>query len=222
MSLQELDLRHFDAAGSSYEQQETPPWPVRVRIVKRIVDIHFALVALPTLAVTMIALLVLNPFFNPGPLFFRQERMGQGGVPFRVWKFRTMAPCDTSKRGHDDPLEEHRISRLGAILRKTRIDELPNFINVLRGEMSLIGPRPDMVEHAIAYSATIPRYRERFRVKPGITGLAQIRYGYADHERAVRRKAQNDFIYIDRYSLGLDLHIILRTIAVMATGFGAK
>jgi lipopolysaccharide/colanic/teichoic acid biosynthesis glycosyltransferase len=223
MSLQEFDLRPFEtaqAAGSREDQ--VPEWPLRVRIYKRIVDIHFALAALPLMAVLAVVLFVVNPFLNPGPVFFRQDRMGQGGVPFRIWKFRTMAPCTKSVRGHDDPVEDHRINRLGEILRKSRLDELPNFINVLKGEMSLIGPRPDMVEHALAYSATIPRYQERFRVKPGITGLAQVRYGYADHERAVRRKAQNDYIYVERYTFGMDLHIIRRTIAVMATGFGAK
>jgi len=223
MSLQEVDLRSFERAQVEHAKgSQVADWPLHVRIFKRIVDIQFSLVAAPIMAFVTVALLVLNPFFNPGPVFFRQDRMGQGGVPFRIWKFRTMAPCEQSRRGHDDALEEHRVNTFGAILRKSRLDELPNFINVLRGEMSLIGPRPDMVEHAMAYSATIPRYHERFRVKPGITGLAQVRYGYADHERAVRRKAQNDFIYVERYTMGLDLHIIRRTIAVMATGFGAK
>jgi lipopolysaccharide/colanic/teichoic acid biosynthesis glycosyltransferase len=223
MSLQEVDLGRFETAESAAASVTQPPeWPLRVRMFKRIVDINFAIAALPIMALVAVALFFLNPIFNPGPVFFRQERMGQGGVPFRIWKFRTMAPCTKSRRGHDDPVEDHRIDRLGAILRKSRIDELPNFINVLRSEMSLIGPRPDMVEHALAYSATIPRYHERFRVKPGITGLAQVRFGYADHERAVRRKAQNDYIYVERYSFGMDLHIIRRTIAVMATGFGAK
>jgi lipopolysaccharide/colanic/teichoic acid biosynthesis glycosyltransferase len=222
MSLQEAGLRPFEGAKfADADARLAPKWPLRVRIFKRIVDIHFALVGLPLTAVVAVALFVLNPFFNPGPVFFRQDRMGQGGslphleVPHHGAVQRVEA-------GHDDPLEEHRINRLGAFLRKSRLDELPNFINVLRGEMSLIGPRPDMVEHALAYSATIPRYRERFRVKPGITGLAQIRYGYADHERAVRRKAANDYIYVERYTFRMDLHIIRRTIAVMATGFGAK
>jgi lipopolysaccharide/colanic/teichoic acid biosynthesis glycosyltransferase len=223
MSLQEAGLRPFEGAKfADADARLAPKWPLRVRIFKRIVDIHFALVGLPLTAVVAVALFVLNPFFNPGPVFFRQDRMGQGGEAFRIWKFRTMAPCNVSKRDHDDPLEEHRINRLGAFLRKSRLDELPNFINVLRGEMSLIGPRPDMVEHALAYSVTIPHYRERFRVKPGITGLAQIRYGYADHERAVRRKAANDLIYVERYTFRMDLHIIRRTIAVMMTGFGAR
>lgn len=223
MSLQDVDLRQFETADvTGAKDPQTPEWPLHVRVFKRVVDIHFALAALPMMGVMAVVLFALNPIFNPGPVFFRQERMGQGRVPFRIWKFRTMAPCTGVKRNHDDPLEEHRINRFGEVLRKTRLDELPNFINVLRGEMSLIGPRPDMVDHALTYSATIPRYNERFRVKPGITGLAQVRYGYADHERAVRRKAKNDFMYVERYTFRMDLHIIRRTIAVMATGFGAK
>ncbi|MCU4653748.1 sugar transferase [Roseibacterium sp. SDUM158016] len=189
---------------------------------KRACDIYFGVVALPLVVILSFVLLILNPFFNPGPLFFRQERMGRGGVPFQIWKFRTMAPANGARRRHDEGVEEDRISRLGGVLRKSRLDELPNFINVLRGDMSVIGPRPDIVEHALAFSVSVPRYRDRFRVKPGITGLAQVRHGYADNASAVRRKARNDAIYIERGSIGMDLAIIARTVQVMLTGFGAR
>lgn len=200
----------------------TPEWPLHFLVFKRVCDIHFAMAAMPMIAILWAVLLVLNPFLNPGPVFFRQERMGRDGVPFRIWKFRTMTGSDGSSRAHDEPLEEHRVTSLGAVLRRVRLDELPNFINVLRGEMSLIGPRPDVAEHARAFSGSIPFYDGRFRVRPGITGLAQVRHGYADHETAVRRKAVNDHIYVERAGIGLDLHIIRRTVAVMLTGFGAR
>ena len=176
----------------------SPNGPLHVRVVKRVVDIPFALAISPMIGVLAVALLVLNPIFNPGPVFFRHERMGQVRVPFRIWKIRTMAPCIGVKLNHDDPIEGDRINRFGEILPKTRLDEPPRFINVLRGEMSLIGPRSDMISQALTFSATIPRYHEQFRVKPGITGLAQVRYGYADRERTVRRQAKNDFMYVER------------------------
>jgi lipopolysaccharide/colanic/teichoic acid biosynthesis glycosyltransferase len=119
MSLQELDLRPFEGSRvKNTSGRVDHSWPVHVRIFKRIVDIHFALVALPIMGVIALGLFVLNPFYNPGPVFFRQDRMGQGGVPFTIWKFRTMAPHDQTDRGHDDPLEEHRIKKLGGFLRK--------------------------------------------------------------------------------------------------------
>ena len=166
--------------------------------------------------------MVFNPLFNRGPLFFRQERLGLGMQPFKMWKFRTMTIDAVSVRGHDDGVEQHRVTRLGRILRKLRLDEVPNFINVMIGEMSVIGPRPDMADHARAYTLTVPRYRERFRVKPGITGLAQVRHGYAENTDAVLRKARNDQIYIDRANVSLDLNIVWQTVKVMRSGFGAR
>lgn len=214
-----------DFAVTSYRpaQLNEPRWPQHFRVFKRTCDIYFGIVAAPLVVAIGLLLLLLNPFLNPGPLLFRQERMGRGGVPFVIWKFRTMVPDEeSSDRTHDEGVEVHRITRLGSVLRKYRIDELPNFFNVLKGDMSVIGPRPDMIDHALVYAGTIPRYRERFAVRPGITGLAQVRQGYADQEDAVRRKARNDWIYIERGSVSLDLRIMVWTVAVMVTGFGAR
>jgi lipopolysaccharide/colanic/teichoic acid biosynthesis glycosyltransferase len=224
LSYQEIRSTEFPFAPDLEDFSATSDcgWSPNFRIFKRLFDIYLAIVALPILAVVSVALLVLNPFFNRGPVFFRQDRMGHCGVPFRVWKFRTMTECDVSDRGHDDGVEVHRITPLGQLLRRTRLDELPNFINVLRGEMSVIGPRPDMIDHAIAYARTVPRYGDRFRVKPGITGLAQIRHGYVESVDGVLRKARNDHIYIERASLGMELMIVVQTIRVMINGFGAR
>lgn len=189
---------------------------------KRFVDLVFSVGALPVVAMVAVVLLILNPFLNPGSLFFRQERMGQGGKRFAMWKFRTMLPDHSSVRGHDDPLEEHRITTLGRFLRKTRIDELPNAFNVLTGDMSLIGPRPDAFAHASEYIRTVPHYRVRLRVRPGITGLAQVRGGYADTDRAIRLKARLDRYYVDNANGGMEMYIIGRTVFVMLTGFGAR
>ncbi|MEM8550692.1 MAG: sugar transferase, partial [Verrucomicrobiota bacterium] len=126
------------------------------------------------------------------------------------------------QRGHHDPVEQHRITPLGGLLRKLRIDELPNFFNVLSGDMSLVGPRPDDLEHAKKYAETVPYYSERTRVKPGITGVAQVRMGYAADEGEVRRKARYDRMYVRRSCGRLDLSVIAATFAVMVTGFGAR
>jgi lipopolysaccharide/colanic/teichoic acid biosynthesis glycosyltransferase len=224
LSFQNIDLPDVARAKSSSWTSRRSPlhWPLHFRVFKRACDVQFGIAAMPILGVMCLVLLVLNPFLNPGPLFFRQQRMGRGGVPFRVWKFRTMTPREEGCRLHDERLESDRITPLGRVLRQSRLDELPNFINVLVGEMSVVGPRPDMVDHALAYSVAVPRYRDRFRVKPGVTGLAQVRHGYADTVSAVVRKARNDHIYIERADALLDLRIVLRTVHVMLTGFGAR
>ncbi|MEO1454876.1 MAG: sugar transferase [Pseudomonadota bacterium] len=195
---------------------------LRFRIAKRTIDYMSALIALPVVVGVGMVLLALNPVANPGPLFFKQTRMGIGGKRFTLWKFRTMVPDDERVRNADDPLEISRITPLGRIMRRLRIDELPNFLNVLTGDMCLVGPRPDTFKHAEEYIRSVPNYNKRFRVKPGITGLAQVRGGYADNPSAVRRKARFDHFYVRRSSGRLEAYVIAKTIAVIATGFGAK
>ncbi len=197
-------------------------WSAKFITFKFLFDKGFALAAMPVIGLISLALLALNPFFNPGPVFYVQDRMGMGGRRFRMIKFRSMTPGDDLSRAAHDRLEEDRITPLGFFLRRTRIDELPNLINVLTGEMSVVGPRPDAFAHAIAYIAVVPHYRERFRVRPGVTGLAQVCGGYADTERAVIRKARLDRFYVRKSRALLDLFIIWRTVVVMITGYGAR
>lgn len=197
-------------------------WPWYVRSFKRAFDLSFSIMAIPLVLATCILLAILNPFLNPGPLFFRQQRMGLYEQPFTIIKFRTMSNADGRQRNHDEDLEEHRIGRFGHILRKSRVDELPNFLNVLAGNMSVIGPRPDMLHHAIELSEQVPRYKQRFRVKPGISGLAQVRHGYVGDVAGVTRKARLDAIYVEKICLGLEVRIILQTVLVIVTGFRAR
>ena len=196
----------------------------RYDTLKRTFDLFCVVAGLPVMLVLAALLLLLNPFFNPGSLFFTQKRMGYGGQPFVMWKFRTMLPCtrDSAVRGAHEALEVDRITALGGILRRTRIDELPNIVNVWKGEMSIIGPRPDAWEHSVHFIASVPRYDQRFRVKPGITGLAQVRGGYADCLRSVRRKARFDHHYVRKARTRLELHILWCTIVVILTGRGAR
>lgn len=182
---------------------------------KRLTDVMVSLLLLPAFAFFAVVLVLLNPWYNRGPLFYRQQRMGQDMVPFTAVKFRSMQPADAITRAVDDPIEKHRITALGMILRKTRIDELPQIINVLRSEMSLIGPRPDYYEHAREYVAQIPEYRHRHVVRPGISGFAQVTLGYATGLDATRAKATADLAYIRNASFGLELRIFWLTLVTV-------
>ncbi len=190
---------------------------------KRAFDIVVALLGLPIIAMVALGLMVVNPVWNPGPLLYRQQRMGRGGGVMTVWKFRTMRPDDgIITRGPDDPLEEDRITPLGGWLRQARIDELPQFLNVLFGSMSLIGPRPDYIDHARFYAKVVPGYRSRYAVRPGISGWAQVRLGYAEGFEVTAEKTRFDLLYIRRAGWWLEMRIFWRTIVVMVTGFGAR
>jgi lipopolysaccharide/colanic/teichoic acid biosynthesis glycosyltransferase len=179
-----------------------------------------AMLLVPTILAAAL-LLVLNPFFNRGPLLFVQKRMGKDCRPFRVLKFRTMTAVPRTRRRADDPLEEARITPLGGLLRRMRIDELPQVINVLRGEMSLIGPRPDYFPHALHYARSVPGYRARHAVRPGITGLAQVDLGYVEGTDATRAKVAADLRYVEEGGLAMEAWIVLRTLAVIL-GLGGR
>ena len=189
-------------------------------INKRIFDIFVSLLLLPLLIIIGIILLILNRFFNSGELFFIQERVGKNCKVFFTYKFRTMTPLKEITRKYDEPIETNRITPLGKILRKMRIDELPQILNVLKGEMSLIGPRPDYYVHALEYLKNIEGYRERHAIRPGITGLSQIRLGYAENLEDTSKKTSVDNYYIQNLSYIIELKIILNTILIIIKGLG--
>ncbi|MCX7567508.1 sugar transferase [Sulfitobacter sp. F26169L] len=191
-------------------------------LTKRLMDFAFALLCLPFLLILTVLICVANPFWNPGKVFFRQRRMGRHGKAFTMWKFRTMADNGAAVRDANAPLDADRITSLGRLLRRSKLDELPNIFNILTGDMSLVGPRPDAFEHATEYALSVPRYRKRFTVRPGITGLAQVRGGYADNLRSVRRKARYDSYYIRHRSILFEFSIIGATIGVVLSGFGQR
>jgi lipopolysaccharide/colanic/teichoic acid biosynthesis glycosyltransferase len=189
-------------------------------INKRIFDIFVSLLLLPLLIIIGMILFILNRFFNSGELFFIQERMGKNCKVFFAYKFRTMCYVDEITRKHDEPIEIDRITPLGGILRKLRIDELPQILNVLKGEMSLIGPRPDYYLHALKYLEDVEGYRERHTIRPGITGLSQIRLGYAETLEAISNKTSVDNYYIQNLGYIIELKIILNTILIIIKGLG--
>jgi lipopolysaccharide/colanic/teichoic acid biosynthesis glycosyltransferase len=184
---------------------------------KRTFDILFSFVLLPVAAIVAGHLLILNPWLNRGPLIYRQERMGRDCIPFTMYKFRSMVPTQDTVRGWTDPVEQHRITRLGRWLRTTRVDELPQILNVLKGEMSLIGPRPDALPHAQLFLQTVKGYRARHAVRPGISGLAQTQIGYVQGPVETRRKVVLDLYYIHNSGFRLELSIVVRTLYVVLT-----
>lgn len=187
---------------------------------KRCFDIIASLLLLPLLVFFAVALLVLNPFGNRGPLFFVQIRMGRDCRAFKAYKFRTMHGVKMVRRGPNDPIEASGITKFGKFLRKTRIDELPQILNVLQGKMSLIGPRPDFFTHARAFVRAIPEYRDRHRIRPGISGLAQVELGYAEGFAETRSKAQADLYYIKNAGFLLELRLVGKTITTILTKAG--
>ncbi|WP_255733671.1 sugar transferase [Ruegeria sp. Ofav3-42] len=205
-----------------YPRSETPTSGIAFNFAKRAFDLVVStLVLLPLAVLCGIVLLILNPFWNKGPLFFLQERMGRNCEPFTAYKFRSMRPAEKIERSADCPLEEDRITTLGRFLRKSRLDELPQIINVIKGEMSLVGPRPDYIEHARNYLTQVPGYQERHGVRPGISGWAQVELGYIEGTDATRRKVQADLYYIANAGLAMEARIVWKTLAVMLRRGGA-
>lgn len=194
---------------------------------KEALDWLLAAIALVALSPLLAAVALAVRLETPGPALFRQQRVGYRGETFSVYKFRTMhvqtAAADTDERERAITRNgDNRVTRLGHFLRRTRIDELPQLVNVLQGEMSLIGPRPEAVALSRWYEAELPFYRYRHIVRPGITGWAQVNQGHVADVKDVLDKLHYDFYYIKNFSPWLDVLITMKTIKTMLTGFGAK
>ncbi|HZD11583.1 MAG TPA: sugar transferase [Candidatus Binatia bacterium] len=183
---------------------------------KRLLDLIVVILALPATLLILVPVAIAIRLDSPGPIFYRQTRAGKGNRNFSIFKFRTMV-VDAEKDGRAKWAEENdpRITHVGRILRKARLDELPQVLNVLRGEMSLVGPRPERPEFVQELQHAVPFYRTRLMVKPGITGWAQVQYDYGSSTQDAMNKLQYDFYYIQYWSLWMDLYILYRTIWVM-------
>lgn len=184
--------------------------------LKRFFDVVGALLGLILLSPFLITVSMLIKAESKGPVFFRQKRTGYDGATFSIYKFRTMAASEDGPIVVQATRNDCRATRLGSFLRRTSIDELPNLINVLRGEMSLVGPRPHAVSHDRYWSMLVPEYEGRFMAKPGLTGFAQVEgyRGATPNVESMAARVSRDLSYIRNWSMRLDLEIILRTLLI--------
>nr|WP_251034655.1 exopolysaccharide biosynthesis polyprenyl glycosylphosphotransferase [Pseudomonas sp. ISL-88] len=186
---------------------------------KRFVDILFALTGLLAALPIMALFSILICLESPGPAFYKQERVGKNGRAFHLYKLRSMK-IDAEKSGAVWALKKDpRVTKVGAFIRRTRIDELPQLLNVLRGEMSLIGPRPERPVFTKQFQAEIPGFTERLAVKPGLSGWAQVNGGY---DMTPREKLMFDLYYIRNLTFSLEVKIMIKTCKVIWTGDGAR
>ncbi len=215
-----LDIRHLS------ENMLTSHDPHHAYLaLKRVMDTIAALAALLLLAPLLLIVALLIKLDSPGPALFTQQRIRKGGSKFTIYKFRTMRIGAAAPLSRSDAMTRHRdprITRLGAFLRKSRIDELPQILNILKGEMSWIGPRPEAAPLAEWYESQLPFYQYRHIVPPGISGWAQVNQGHVTDPSDVLDKLHYDFFYIKNFSIWLDMLIVLKTLRTMLTGFGAR
>jgi lipopolysaccharide/colanic/teichoic acid biosynthesis glycosyltransferase len=194
--------------------------------LKRAGDFVVSLIALPLLIPVFLLIALAIRIDEPGPIFFRQKRIGYRGLPFDMIKFRSMsheaAPAENQRDFAITQAADPRVTRVGRYLRRYRIDELPQVINVIRGEMSWIGPRPEAVPLSVWYEEELPFYRYRHIVRPGITGWAQVKQGHVAEVGDVLWKLHYDFYYIKNFSFWLDLLIVAGTIRTVLGGFGSR
>jgi lipopolysaccharide/colanic/teichoic acid biosynthesis glycosyltransferase len=191
--------------------------------LKRVVDIVGAVALGVTLSPVMLGVAIAVRMSSPGPVIFRQRRLTEGGREFMLCKFRTMRQDAERETGAVvAQLHDLRVTGTGKFLRKTRLDELPQLWNVVRGEMSLIGPRPERPELAKNFERKIKGFHRRLGVKAGLTGLAQVIQGYPEYTDGYRQKLALDILYIKKKSILLDMWIALKTVGVVLSGSGAR
>lgn len=190
--------------------------------IKRLVETLVVLALMPLWLPVILITGIIIKLESEGPMFFVQERVGQGNRDFKVYKLRSMCKDSEKDGAQFAQADDMRVTRVGRFIRKTRLDELPQFFNILKGDMSLIGPRPEQRYFVDQFEKEIPFYSYRHVVKPGITGWAQVVHGYAADAEDTKVKIEHDFYYIKNFSLWLDLLIVLKTIRTILTGFGAR
>ena len=196
------------------------------RKIKRAIDLVAALLSLPLLVLPALIIAIAIKIDSPGPVFYRQPRRGFRNQVFDMVKFRTMTAESNAPDGCRENAitqsADKRVTRVGRFLRRTRLDELPQIWNIVRGQMSWIGPRPEALALSDWYRGELPFYDYRHIVRPGITGWAQVRQGHVADLDSVTEKLNYDFFYIKNFSAWLDTLIMFRTVTIMLTGFGAK
>ena len=208
-----VETLHHGSVANNFELPRTEEAQYRLPISKRLVDIVVSATALTLLLPLLITIWACVRLQDGGPALFRQLRGGYRGEPFVIFKFRTMSVQDNGRKIMQTKRNDPRVTTFGRFLRRTSLDELPQLLNVLRGDMSLVGPRPHAVAHDLYYSERVENYGLRFATKPGITGLAQIS-GCRGEIRTLadmERRVGFDIEYAETWSLGLDIKILFST-----------
>jgi lipopolysaccharide/colanic/teichoic acid biosynthesis glycosyltransferase len=205
---------------SGQEQIQIHPQLIPAYFVfKRSMDIIISFIMMLLLSPILVLLCILIPIDSAGAPFFHQERLGKNGKSFKVIKLRSMG-LDAEKNGPKwASKEDARVTKVGAFLRRTRFDEVPQFLNVLKGEMSLIGPRPEREYFYKEFDKFLPNFKRRLLVKPGLTGWAQVNGGY---DLTPEEKLTFDLYYIQHRSISMDIKILLLTLAIIFSGNGAR
>jgi len=208
--------------GGSYTELLSPelyggPAPVAVDMRKRALDVIAASLLLVLFAPLLLLTALLIKLESPGPALFRQTRGGLGGARFQILKLRTMRCREDGPELTQAQRGDNRVTRLGRLLRATSIDELPQLLNVLKGDMSMVGPRPHAAAHDDYYGARIPEYYARYQARPGLTGLAQIKglRGGTETLEAMRKRVEADIEYIQTWSVMKDARIVLMTVPTL-------
>ena len=196
--------------------------PAGYMLVKRLLDILCVLAVLPFALPLMLLTAIAIRLESAGNVLFVQNRVGQGGREFKIYKFRSMRTDSEQNGAQLAQIGDSRITRVGSFIRKTRLDELPQFFNILKGDMSLIGPRPEQKVFVEQFEKSIPFYQYRHIVKPGLSGWAQVTQGYAGNTDETQVKIEHDFYYIKHFSFSLDVLIMFKTVKIILTGFGAR